>query len=413
MIVELISIGDEITTGHTLDTNSAYIAKKLAEIGLMVGYKTAVGDDLVRMEEVFHKSLARADIIIATGGLGPTDDDVTKRAIVKVFKRNLVFHEDVLDDLKIRFQKRGIEMPSINQNQALLPQGATFLRNEIGSALGIVIEENGKIFVSLPGVPREMEIITEKELIPFLQTKIELQCLYEVKLRTTGIMESALAELIKPIVRIPEFVRFAYLPSYGGVDLRIIAAGNDYKVCQTAVEEIKTAIIGVAGKYIYAEGNQTLEAVVGNLLRQQNARIATAESCTAGLLAGRFTEVAGSSDYFDRGIIAYSNESKVDLLGVSEELLENFGAVSREVAEAMASGIRHLAKVDYGLSITGIAGPGGGTSDKPVGTVHIAVASKFGIRHKKLQLISDREVNRQRSVTAAMELLRRTILGID
>ncbi|MFH2037318.1 MAG: competence/damage-inducible protein A [Candidatus Zixiibacteriota bacterium] len=412
MKVELIAIGDEIITGHTVDTNTVFIAKKLAEIGLSVTYKTAVGDDLVRMEEVFHKALDRADIVIVTGGLGPTDDDITKRAIVKVFKRNLVFHEDILEDLKMRFKKRGIEMPSINQNQALLPQGATFLANSTGSALGIVIEENGKIFVSMPGVPREMQVMTADELVPFLEAKIDRCSIAIAKIRTTGIFESALAELISPVVKIPENVRFAYLPSYEGVDLRIIAEGKTDSECQAIVAKIKEQIYGVAGKYIYGEGDTPIEEVVGKLLMERHSKVATAESCTAGMLAARFTDVPGSSGYFDRGVITYSNESKIEMLDVPPEIIEENGAVSSEVAEAMALGIREEAGVDYGIGITGIAGPDGGTEEKPVGTVFIAVAYPKGVVCHKFQLVNDRQINRHRSVSAALELLRRVILGI-
>jgi nicotinamide-nucleotide amidase len=413
MDVELISIGDEIITGHTTDTNTAYIATRLAEIGLAVVYKTAVGDDLKRMEEVFYQALKRADIVITTGGLGPTDDDMTKKVIVKVFKRNLVFHEEVLEDIKKRFAARGINMPSINQNQALLPQGATYLPNRIGSAVGIVIADEGKIFASLPGVPREVQIITEEELIPFLESRVRQAHLKVIKLRTTGIIESALAEKIAPHVKIPENVRLAYLPWYGGVDLRIIAAGQTGEDADQMAEGLAARIRELVGKYIFAEGDMTLEELIGKLLRERKETLATAESCTAGLLAGKITDVPGSSDYFEQGVVTYSNRSKAELLGVPPETIEKFGAVSAETAEAMAVGIREKAAANYGVAVTGIAGPEGGTKEKPVGTVFIAVAANKGVVSKKFMMASDRQVNRNRSVYAALEMLRRTILGID
>ncbi|MEP0827451.1 MAG: competence/damage-inducible protein A [bacterium] len=413
MIIELITIGDEIISGHTVDTNSAMIARKLLDIGFWVTYKSAVGDEPKRMEEVIYQALKRADIVIATGGLGPTDDDITKRVIVKVFKRNLVFHEEVLEDIKKRYQARGIKMPSINQNQALLPQGAMFLPNRLGSAVGIVIAEGNRIFAALPGVPREAEVMMAEQLIPYLEANLRKEHLRVIKLRTTGIIESALAEKIKSLPRLPENVHLAYLPWYGGVDLRIMSFGQTKEMATGPAENFAKQLRQIAGKYIYGEDEATLEGVIGNLLRERHQKLATAESCTAGLLAAKITDIPGSSDYFERGVVAYSNQSKMELLGVPSALLEQFGAVSQEVAEAMASGVREKALVDYGVAITGIAGPGGGTAEKPVGTVFIATSSEAGIRSRKLQLGPDREMNRKRSVFAALELLRRTILGIE
>jgi nicotinamide-nucleotide amidase len=413
MNVELISIGDEIISGHTIDTNSAFIAPRLSEIGLSVIYKTAVGDDLKRMEEVFKRALVRTDIVIATGGLGPTDDDITKRVICKVFKRKLIFHEEILEDLKKRFQARGFKMPSINQNQALLPQGATFLPNKTGSALGIVIAENGKIFVSMPGVPREMKIMVTEELIPYFKSNIKREFIEVIKLRTTGIFESALAEKLVPSIKIPDNIRLAYLPSYGGVDLRIISQGKTEDEAKEPARKLAGNIRELVGDFIFAEGDTSLEEVIGRMLMEREEKLATAESCTAGLLAGQITSVPGSSGYYERGVITYSDQSKIELLGVPGELIEKFGAVSAETAEAMAAGIREKAGTDYGVSITGIAGPGGGTEEKPVGTVFIAISSAAGLKSRKILFTKDREINRRRSVYTALEMLRRTILGIE
>jgi nicotinamide-nucleotide amidase len=413
MDAELITIGDEIITGHTVDTNSACIAKKLAEIGLPVVYKTAVGDNPKRMEEVFHQALRRVDVVITTGGLGPTDDDVTKRAIVKVFKRNLVFHEEVLEDLKRRFAARGIDMPAINQNQALLPQGAVYLANRIGSAVGIVIEENGKIFASLPGVPREMQIICEEELIPYLRPKIKRGHITVRKLRTTGIMESALAEKITPHIKVPDSVHLAYLPNPGGVDLTITSTASTKEESEPAADNLAASLRTLAGEYIFCEGDDTLESVVGKLLKEKGRKLATAESCTAGLLSAKITDIPGSSDYFERGLATYSNRSKIELLGVPEEILSTYGAVSVQTAEAMATGVREKSGADYGLAITGIAGPDGGTDEKPVGTVFIAVASQKGVRSGRFQFSNDRLMNRRRAVYAALDMLRKEILETE
>ena len=413
MIAELIAIGDEIITGHVLDRNTAYIAPRLAEIGIETVYKSSVGDDLKRMEEAIHLGLRRADLIITTGGLGPTDDDITKRAIVRVFKRNLVFHEDVLEELKKRFAARGLEMPAINQNQALLPQGAVFLPNKTGSALGIVIEENNKIFVSLPGVPRETQFITDEELIPFLRKRQKGHVIVSHKIRTTGIIESALAEIVGPSIKVPDNIRFAFLPAYSGVDLRMIATAESEVSAREKIDLLASKIREVANKYIYAEGDITLEAALGRLLVEKGQNVAVAESCTAGLLAGKITEVPGSSAWFERGVVTYSNRSKIELLGIPETVINEHGAVSAETAEAMADGIRKNADTDYGVAITGIAGPDGGTAEKPVGTVYIAVATREKVVSRQFRFTIDREINRLRSVYAALEMLRRTILGIE
>ncbi len=321
MEVELISIGDEIISGHTVDTNSAYIAARLIENGFWINYKSAVGDDPRRMEEVIYQALKRADIVITTGGLGPTDDDTTKRAIVKVFRRNLIFNEEVLEDIKKRYAARGIKMPSINQNQALLPQGATYLANRVGSAVGIAIVEGGKIFVALPGVPHEMEIMTKEELIPFLLARVKPGFIKTIKLRTTGIIESAVAEKIAGVVKVPDSIHLAYLPWPGGVDLRIVSTGATKESADTAADLLAGQLRELVGSYIYGENDDTLEAVVGKLLRERKKTLAVAESCTGGLLAGQITSVPGSSDYFERGVVTYSNRSKIELLGVPEETI--------------------------------------------------------------------------------------------
>jgi len=255
--------------------------------------------------------------------------------------------------------------------------------------------------------------MVSEQLIPYLEANLRKEHIRVIKLRTTGIIESALAEKVKSLPRLPENLHLAYLPWYGGVDLRIMSFGQTKEMATGPAENFAKQLRQVAGKYIYGENEDTLEGVIGSLLRERHQKLATAESCTAGLLAAKITDIPGSSDYFERGVVAYSNQSKMELLGVTANLLEEFGAVSQEVADAMASGVREKAGVDYGVSITGVAGPGGGTTEKPVGTVFIATSSESGIRGRKLQLGPDREMNRKRSVFAALELLRRTILGIE
>ncbi len=412
MNVEIITIGDELVNGSRVDTNAAILAGRLDAIGLEVGYITSTGDNMNTLVEAFHLALRRADIILATGGLGPTDDDITKKAICKVFKRNLIFHENVLADLQRRFEARGIKMPAINQNQALLPQGAKFLTNKYGSALGIVIEEHGKFFCAMPGVPAEMITMTDEELVPLLRKEIGAPVILRHRLRTAGVMESALAEKIRPGLQLPEGITLAYLPSVRGVDLCIKGVGTIKEEVQSAVSLVAARIREAAGKYIYTEDDRDLEEVVGQLLVDQNRTLAVAESCTGGLLGGRITNVSGSSRYFKGGIVAYDNKIKVDQLNVPQGLIDRFGAVSSETAAAMAAGAASALGADIGLSTTGIAGPTGGTEEKPVGTVFIGLSISGNTEAKKYNLGVDRESIRERTVTMALNLLRKKLQGI-
>ena len=412
MDAEIITLGDELMTGHTVDSNAAFIAQRLTDAGITVKYQSSVGDNPTDMEEAFNVGLKRAHVVIVTGGLGPTDDDVTKRAIVKVFKRNLVFHEDVLETIKARYQRRGIEMPAINQNQALLPQGSKLFPNKIGSAVGICIAEHGRVFVALPGVPDEMRQILVDEVIPYLLNINSGQAIKVYKLRTTGIVESKLSELLAPNLKLEQGVKLAYLPSYSGVDLRVIATAVNADEADIKARGVVRYIESLCGKYIYGHDDDTLEGTTGQLLVDNDKTVSVAESCTGGQLGMVITSVAGSSHYFVGGVIAYSNEVKTDELGVKREILEKHGAVSEECALAMAAGCRQRFGTDYALSVTGIAGPDGGTDDKPVGTVYIGLASAHANYARLFRLGTERNINRSRTVYIALELLRREILDI-
>ena len=412
MDAEIITLGDELMTGHTVDTNAAFIAQRLTDAGLTVKYQTSVGDNPPDMEETFNVALKRAHVTIVTGGLGPTDDDVTKRAIVKVFKRNLVFHEEVLETIKARYQRRGIEMPAINQNQALLPQGSKLFPNKIGSAVGICIAEHGRIFIALPGVPDEMRQILVDEVVPYLLNVNSGQAIKVYKLRTTGIVESRLSEMLAPNLKLEPGVKLAYLPSYSGVDLRVIATAENSDDAETKARNVVRYIESVCGKYVYGREDDTLEGTIGQLLIDNDKTVAVAESCTGGQLGMVITSVAGSSNYFTGGIIAYSNDIKIRELGVDREILEEHGAVSEECAVAMATGCRKKYETDYALSVTGIAGPDGGTDEKPVGTVYVGLASAHANYARLFHLGTERNINRSRTVYIALELLRREILDI-
>lgn len=399
MKAEIVTIGDEILLGQTVDTNSAYISQKLSQLGIEVDYKISVGDDIKNISEALTIALSRADLVITTGGLGPTNDDITKKAIVKVFKRNLVFHEEILMKVEESFKKRGMEMPKINQNQALLPQGSKAIPNQFGSAPGIFVREENRLFFALPGVPLEMRSMMEKDVLKILEKSSKVN-VFEKKLRTTGIPESAIYERIEPVLASTSEVKVAFLPSFLGVDVRLNSRS------QERLQEKEKQIGELLGNVVYGEGDITLEEVVGGLLKDKRKTVSVAESCTGGLIGKRFTNVSGSSEYFERGVVSYSNQAKMELLKVPQEMIEKYGAVSEQVAILMAEGIRRISKTDYGLSATGIAGPTGGTPEKPVGLVWIGLAHENDSFAEKFLFGEDRETNRQRAAQAALNLVR-------
>ena len=412
MDAEIITIGYEILSGHTVDTNAAFIGRKLTENGLNVKYVTSVGDNLDDLEMVIKQALNRSNIVITTGGLGPTDDDITKKGIVKVFKRNLIFHDDILKEIKDRYTRRGLEMPAITQNQALLPQGGKFFTNKNGTAVGICIAEKGKIFISLPGVPHEMEQILTDEVIPYLQSLKTGGFTKIITLHTIGATESKIAEMIKPNLKLPSGVRLAYLPSYSGVDLRIHSVADSNDDAEQKKISVKKYLESICGKYIYGEDDDKLETIVAQLLIDNDITISVAESCTGGQLGMLITSVSGSSKYFLGGILSYDNDVKINILGVDKEIIEKYGAVSEECAKAMAENCRKKFDTGYALSITGIAGPDGGSDDKPVGTTYLGLSSIHNTYARKFIFGKDRSINRTRATYSALELLRREILDI-
>jgi nicotinamide-nucleotide amidase len=414
MKAEIVSIGDEILYGEITDTNSAFIAERLTGEGIEVVFSTSVGDDINKIAAAFDTAGSRADVIIATGGLGPTSDDLTKKAIVKAFKRNLIFHEEILKEIEKSFEKSGKPMPKINQNQALIPQGAKPLANLWGVAPGIFIEEESKLFFALPGVPLEMKWMLENEVLPILRSKKPEGLIIRKMLKTTGISESAIYEKIEGLINPKGDVKFAFLPSYLGVDIRLVvslpslltASLKQKNEAEAKIEELEKKIRGILGTYLYGIDEQTLEEAVGKLLSDKGKTIAVAESCTGGLIGAKFTNISGSSKYFERGVVTYSNQAKIELLGVPQEIIDRYGAVSQEVAVLMAEGVRKLAKTDYGLSSTGIAGPTGGTPEKPVGLVYIGFASENDSFAQKFQFGGDRTTNRERAAQAALNVVR-------
>jgi nicotinamide-nucleotide amidase len=408
MQVEIITIGNEVLSGRTLDTNFAFLARALEQVSVAVGWHTTVGDAADRIGEAVRNAVERADAVVMTGGLGPTPDDVTRKAVATLLGRPLRLDDRVLEDIRALARKRGRKLSPAMEGQALLPVGAEPWSNRLGTAPGILILHDETPIVLLPGVPAEMEAIAREHLVPFLRARTGRH-IDTFTLRTTGSFESRLHEKIGALPHNWPSSSLAYLPGYTGVDLRVTVSGQDRGRVTEVAKRAREELLERVGSVVYAEGETMLEEVVGELLLGKKWMLAAAESCTGGLLAKRFTDTPGSSRYFERGFVTYSNRAKVELLGVDAALIEKHGAVSAPVAEAMAEGARARAGVDVGVGITGIAGPEGGSKDKPVGTVFVAVASPAGGGMRALRLSGERTMVRERSVQAALDLVRRRL----
>ncbi|MGQ9561595.1 MAG: competence/damage-inducible protein A [Candidatus Oleimicrobiaceae bacterium] len=411
VVAELVTIGDELLAGHVVNSNGQFLARALRSVGVVTQWMTTVGDDPDRIEEALRQALGRARVVVITGGLGPTPDDVTRGVVAKLLAVPLVVDEEALAAMRARFAARGLTMCKNNERQAQIPQGATILRNPWGTAPGFMFSWEGCQAFVLPGVPTEMRQMVEQELLPRLRQLAAGWSVLERVLRTTGIPESTLAERLAQM-SVPQGVAVAYQAGSNGVDVRLTAQGPDREACQRALEEATTEVRQRAGEFVYGVDSCRLEEAVGALLRQAGKTIAVAESCTGGLVAHRLTNVSGSSAYFERGVVTYSNRAKQELLGVPEELLARHGAVSPEVAVAMAEGIRRLANTDLGLSTTGIAGPTGGTSTKPVGLVYIGFSDGRESVYKRCLFAFDRLTNKERAAAAALDMVRRHVAGL-
>ncbi len=411
MRAEIIIVGEEILSGQTIDSNSAYIARKLANVGIEVVHKTTVGDRHDDMTEAIKTAWNRSAVTIMTGGLGPTTDDVTKNAICTAFDRNLVLQDEILRKLEDLFRTRNMKMPAMAQSQALQPQGADLINNPVGTAPGIVFQDSERFFAALPGVPAEMEAIIDQSIIPYLSKRPGRNHIVLRRIRTIGITETGIAELITDLEPTSDKVRLAYLPSYKGVDLRVTAISANESEAVESADNLAKAITSRIGDYVFTNTDESMPEIVGKLLRAKGKTVATAESCTGGLIAKMLTDLAGSSDYFRGSVVSYANDVKEKVLKVPREMLIAKGAVSHEVAEAMASGVLKLADTDYAISVTGVAGPGGGTAEKPVGLVFVGYADKSGkVSSEQLKLFGTRERIRERSAMMALDILRRKLL---
>jgi nicotinamide-nucleotide amidase len=416
--VELITIGDELLLGFTIDTNAAHISRVLAASGIEIVRRTTVGDEADKIAQAVREALDRTGAVITTGGLGPTSDDLTKPAIARIFGRTMKLDEAIAAKLEERWRTRfpNSVFPSTNRTQAEIPEGARILVNRHGTAPGIWLEDDkGRWVAMMPGVPREMRGMLAEELLPAIRARMKgvESVVLSGTLRTTGIAESAIAELLGPnFLGDPQSelgsLPLAYLPGVAGVDLRVTAKGLAPARAQKLVKEAIVKLRSRVEAYAYGEDDADLAAVVLDRCRALKLKLAVAESCTGGMLGERITSVPGSSDVFLGGVIAYHNDVKKTLLGVREEELERYGAVSEEVALQMAAGVRERTGADVGVSVTGIAGPGGGTPEKPVGLVWIAIHSSDA-KARRFHVVGDRAEIRQRAAQAALEMVRRTL----
>jgi nicotinamide-nucleotide amidase len=407
---EIITIGSELLTPRFQDTNSIYLTEQLNAIGIPVVMKGIVGDNETYLEHAVRSALERTAVLIATGGLGPTEDDITRKVFARVLQRQLVLNEEVLARIQSRFKARGAAMPANNARQALVLTGADILPNNHGTAPGLWISTERNHIMLLPGPPRELQPMFEESCFARLQKMAGGAALVRTLFRTTGLTESALDDRIAPIYTKYTNPDTTILAKPGEVDVRLTARGRTVEEAERLLHELGDQIDHSLEDYIFTRSEQTLEEVTGMYLAMKNATISVAESCTGGLLAERLTNVPGSSAYFMSGVVCYSNESKMELTGIPPLLLEMQGAVSAEVARGLAEGIRERAGTTIGVGITGIAGPTGGSPEKPVGTVHIAVASPAATEHRHAVFPGDRLRIRRQASQAALDLVRRVLI---
>lgn len=410
-IAEIIAIGDEILIGQTVNTNSAWIGQRMSEAGIPVKRAIVISDDPTEIAASLEEALQRADIVLITGGLGPTRDDLTKNTLAQFFGSTLVRDDQVTQDILKLLASRNVPMIDLNLDQALVPNNCRVIRNANGTAPGMWFEKDQQVIVSMPGVPYEMKVMMDEQVIPALLSAFKVPAIVRKTIMTTGIPESKLAASIADWeLSLPEGVSLAYLPSPGIVKLRLSVSGENQMKLRQLINNLADQLVTIIPEAVFGYDDLTLEEVVGVLLRERKQTVATAESCTGGTLASLITRVPGSSDYYKGSIVAYANEIKTTFLKVPEEMIQAHGAVSCEVVERMATNIRDIFAVDYAVAISGIAGPAGGTTDKPVGTTWIGVASDDGVKSACYQMGEHRERTIHKAALAGLNLLRLSIL---
>lgn len=408
----VLTIGDEILYGHILDTNANFISNVLAEIGIRVVMHLSVGDNFQDITDALQMSESKAEVILITGGLGPTNDDITKKCLAAYFNTKIKVNRKVLDDLTVYFKKRGFQFSKSNRRQAELPESAEIIPNEMGTAPAMLFRKDRKTFISMPGVPHEMRYLMNQKVVPRISRDYHADVIYHKVIMTAGLGESWLAEKIEEWEKsLPPEISLAYLPSYGQVKLRITAKGTKRQNLHALVDAQKLKLGDFIGDYIYGEDGETLQEAIGKILRERKQTLSVAESCTGGYISHLITSIPGASDWFSGSIIAYSNRIKQQMLHVRTETLEKAGAVSADTVEEMAQGMLQRFGTNYAIATSGIAGPGGGTKEKPVGTVWIAIADSAGTETKKYTILKERINNIKYASTASLVLLWQRLSG--
>ena len=417
ILAEVVTIGDEILYGQITDTNTQWMSTELDKIGIKTVRKSSVGDQEAQILQIFEEAENRADIVLLTGGLGPTKDDITKKTLCKYFGDELVINEEALGFITDFFTKRGRPMTELNRLQAMVPSKCTYLANKTGTAPGMWFEHKSKanrrtVFVSMPGVPHEMKYLMTNEVIPRLKQYFETPIIYHKMIRTIGVGESFLAEKIENWEdNLPQHIKLAYLPSFGQVRLRLTAIGENEEVLKQEVQTEIDKVLPLIKDSVFGYDNDDLEVAIGKTLKSKNLTVSVAESCTGGYISHLFTKVAGSSAYFMGGVVSYDNSVKINILGVNAQTIADHGAVSQETVTQMAEGVRKLLKTDFTIATSGVAGPDGGTPEKPVGTIWIACAMEGKTIARKIQMTNQRDTNINYGSVVALNLLRKMLNG--
>jgi nicotinamide-nucleotide amidase len=407
MQAEIIAVGSELLTPDRIDTNSLFLTQRLNHLGIAVARKTVVGDQHDHVRDAFRCALDRCDLVVASGGLGPTLDDLTREAVAELLSRKLVLNSSVLQNIEARFRRLGRTMPEVNKRQAMVPEGADLLENSRGTAPGLWLESAGRIIVLLPGPPHELKAMFTEKVEPRLERLAGATRLFYREMRTAGLTESEVEQRTAPIYTQYADVQTTILTAPGEIQLHLRLWSSDHTAAERRLDELVERISLALGENVFTSNGQSLEEIVAHELNLNRATVATAESCTGGLLAERLTRVPGSSSYFLGGVVCYSNDLKTAWTDVPGELIESKGAVSPEVAQSLAQGIRRRIGATLGIGITGIAGPSGGSPEKPVGLVYIALADASGSRDRTLRFPGDRERIRWHASQAALDMLRR------
>ena len=412
MQAAIITIGDELLIGQTVNTNSAWMGAELSKAGFDVYRMTSIHDRRDDIIYSLNEVAGKTDVVLITGGLGPTSDDITKQTLCEFFNTQLVMNNEVLHMIEEMLARRNFPMNENNRRQAEVPESCLVLKNATGTAPGMWFEKEGTIYISMPGVPFEMKHIMQEHVLPELNKRFTSQTIIHRNIMTYGTSEAKLAEILTNFeADLPDAVKLAYLPAWGIIKLRLTMAGSKKISIDEILTEQVNKLYNIIPDFIYGENEETLEMVIGRLLKEKNKTISTAESCTGGEIAHMITSVPGSSSYYKGSVVAYSNSVKTQLLGINEDLISNYGAVSEETVSEMASSARRILKTDFSVATSGIAGPNGDTEMKPVGTLWIAVASEKGIITEKRLLGNDRTSNIKRFSLAALNLLRKQIIN--